>query len=156
VTNPDRVPGLIEPIRLSTRVRKGIEETFELFALNMTAWWPLDRFSFAVDRALEVHMEPFEGGRFYEQYRDGEEHQIGEVLRWDPPLGLTFTWRHKDWAAPTEIDVRLTAEDATVTRVEIEHRSWERLGSAGIQMRDEYLNGWPTVIACFTHAAGAA
>lgn len=156
MTSPGHVPGLIEPIRLSTRVRRGIEETFELFALSMTAWWPFDRFSFAVDRALEVHLEPFEGGRFYERYRDGQEHQIGEVLRWDPPSGITFTWKHADWAAPTEIDVRLIAEGTTSTRVELEHRSWDRLGAVGVQIRDQYLSGWPTVLACFTRAAGAA
>ena len=43
-----------------------------------------------------------------------------------------------------------------VTRLEIEHRAWERLGEAGPDNRDGYANGWPTVIACFADYAGQA
>jgi uncharacterized protein YndB with AHSA1/START domain len=149
-------PETIEPIRITTRVRRSVDDAFELFARNTTAWWPLDRFSFDTARSCEVHLDPFEGGRFYERYQDGDEFQIGDVLRWEPPSRLTFTWKHHDWAAPTEIDVVFTAEQATVTRVELEHRAWERLGPLGRKNRDGYANGWPAVLSCYTTLAGAA
>ena len=103
-----------------------------------------------------VILEPFVGGRFYERYDDGEEHTIGEVLAWDRPRAVTFTWRHDEWVAPTEVTVRFVAEDGSVTRVEVEHRAWERLGTAAGESREQYANGWPTVLACFARVAGEA
>jgi hypothetical protein len=36
-----------------------------------------------------------------------------------------------------------------LTRVELEHRAWERLGPTAERMCEMYNNGWPTVITCF-------
>ena len=54
-------PETIEPIRITTRVRRSIDDAFELFARNMTAWWRLDRFSFDTARSCEVHLDPLRG-----------------------------------------------------------------------------------------------
>jgi hypothetical protein len=75
----------VDPVRVEARVRRSIDDAFDLFTRDVGAWWPLDRASFGGDRALEVHFEPYVGGRFYERYTDGEEHTGGRVLRWDPP-----------------------------------------------------------------------
>ncbi len=155
MTSSSATPETIEPVRVSTRVRRNIDDTFDLFANNLTAWWPLDRFSFDLNRSFEIHLEPFVGGRFFERYSDGDEHTIGLVLQWDPPTVLAFTWQHDDWVAATEVEVRFIAEEAFITRVELEHRSWERLGAFARENRDGYANGWPTVIGCFTTIAGA-
>jgi uncharacterized protein YndB with AHSA1/START domain len=146
----------VDPVRVEARVRRSIDDAFDLFTRDVGAWWPLDRASFGGDRALEVHFEPYVGGRFYERYTDGEEHTAGRVLRWDPPNCVAFTWQHDEWPAPTEVDVRFVVEAALVTRVELEHRAWNRLGDRAAQMREMYNNGWPTVIGCFESLAGAA
>jgi uncharacterized protein YndB with AHSA1/START domain len=146
----------VEPVRMSVRVRRSIEDTFDLFTRGIGSWWPLDKASFGGERASELHMEPFVGGRFYERYIDGEEHTGGRVLRWEPPRLVAYTWQHDDWSAPTEVEVRFFEEDPSLTRVELEHRAWERLGPVAGQMRDMYNNGWPTVITCFASFAGAA
>ena len=146
----------IEPVRITVRVRRNIEDAFDLFTRDVARWWPLDRASFGGDRAHELHFEPFVGGRFYERYVDGEEHTSGRILRWDPPNCLAYTWQHNDWAGPTEVEVVFIAETLEVTRVELEHRAWDRLGDVAAQMRDMYRNGWPGVIGCFESLAGAA
>lgn len=156
VTTSGPIPGLIEPIRLSSRVSLGIDAAFDLFTREIAAWWPLDRFSFDTSRSMEVHIEPFVGGRFFERYSDGEEHTSGRVLTWNPPSEVVYTWTHSEWVAPTEVAVRFIAEDTLVTRVELEHRAWERLGIAAAESRDQYANGWPTVLACYEQAAGHA
>ena len=69
---------------------------------------------------------------------------------------VVFTWRNESWIASTEVHVRFIAEDTMVTRVELEHRAWERLASAGRVSREEYANGWPTVLQRFAGFAGAA
>ena len=156
MTSSDPPPLNVEPVRVTARVRRGIEDAFDLFTRDMGRWWPLDRASFGGDRAYEIHFEPFVGGRFYERYTDGEEHTGGRVLRWDPPRRIAYTWQHNDWAEPTEVEVRFIAEAPGLTRVEVEHRNWDRLGPLAVQMRDMYENGWPTVMGSFESVAGAA
>jgi uncharacterized protein YndB with AHSA1/START domain len=146
----------VEPVRMTVRVKRNIEDAFDLFTREVGSWWPLDKASFGGDRASELHFEPFVGGRFYERYIDGEEHTGGRVLHWEPPTLVAYTWRHDDWSEPTEVEVRFIEEGPMVTRVELEHRAWERLGPAADRMRDMYNNGWPTVISCFASFAGAA
>jgi hypothetical protein len=64
MTPPDPRPANIEPVRVTVRVRRGIEDAFDLFTRDVGQWWPLDRASFGGDRAHELHFEPFVGGRF--------------------------------------------------------------------------------------------
>jgi uncharacterized protein YndB with AHSA1/START domain len=146
----------VEPVRITVRVRRNIVDAFDLFTTDIGSWWPLDKASFGGDRASELHFEPFAGGRFYERYIDGEEHTGGRVLRWEPPRLLAYTWQHDDWSAPTEVEVRFFEEEPSLTRVELEHRAWERLEAVAHRMRDMYNNGWPTVMTCFASFAGAA
>ncbi len=156
MTHSEPSPPAVEPVRVMVRVRRNIEDAFDLFTRDIGLWWPLDKASFGGDRACELHLEPFVGGRFYERYVDGEEHSGGQVLRWEPPRLVAYTWQHDDWPAPTEVEVRFIEEEPSLTRVELEHRAWEQLGPVAGRMRDMYRNGWPTVIACFTSFAGPA
>lgn len=146
----------VDSIRITVRVRRSIAAAFDLFTRDVGAWWPLDKASFGGERASELYFEPFVGGRFYERYIDGEEHTGGRVLRWEPPRLLAYTWQHDEWSAPTEVEVRFFEEEPSLTRVELEHRAWERLGPIADQMRNRYTNGWPGVMACFASFAGTA
>src|SRR5258708_29646194 len=146
----------VEPVRMTVRVSRNVEDAFDLFTRDIGSWWPLEKASFGGDRASELHMEPFVGGRFYERYIDGEEHTRGRVLRWEPPRLVAYTWQHDDWPAPTEVEVRFFEEEPSLTRVALEHRAWERLGLGPERMRDVYNNGWPTVMTSFASFAGAA
>ena len=144
--------GLVEPIRTEVLVRRSPEDAFSLFTTRMTAWWPTQRFTFGPGRSHEVLMEPYVGGRFYERYLDGDEFTIGEVLAWEPPRRVVFTWRGR-WTAPTEVTVQFTAEEPLVTRVQLLHSHWERLGDDGLMRRNEYANGWPAVLAAFVESS---
>jgi uncharacterized protein YndB with AHSA1/START domain len=146
----------IDPVIVTARVKRNIEDAFDLYTREVSSWWPLDRFSFGGDQALSLHFEPYVGGRFFERFRDGREHTTGRILAWEPPRRFVYTWKHDDWSADTEIEVRFVAEADDLTRLEIEHRAWERLGEAGPENRDGYANGWPTVISCFADYAGKA
>ncbi len=56
---------------------------------------------------------------------------------------------------PTEVEVRFFDEDP-LTRAELEHRAWDRLGPDAERTSEMYKNGWPTVITRFAPFAGAA
>jgi len=69
------------------------------------------------------------------------------VLTWEPPARVVIAWHvSPDTPAPTEVEVRFTP-DGEGTRVDLEHRNWERAGEAGAGMRDGYDSGWDAVLA---------
>ena len=146
----------IEPVRLTARVRRSIDDAFAIFTARMDEWWPLETHTFGPGRSRHIVLEPRVGGRFFERFADGEEHTAGHVLVWQPPELVVFTWQHDDWVAATEVHVRFVAEDSNVTRIEVEHRAWERLGRAGAESREEYANGWPAVLRHYAATAGPA
>lgn len=139
----------IEPIRMSARVRRPIVDAFRLFTEEIGSWWPVQT-HYARGPVVGMVFEGRVGGRIYEQCADGESVAVAEVLLWEPPHRLILSWHPSVLpTTPTEIEVRFFSEDAHATRVELEHRGWERLGARAHQQRTAYLNGWPTVWGCF-------
>ena len=49
---------------------------------------------------------------------------IGHITRWEPPEGLSYTWRAPDWKGDTLIDVQFETV-AGGTRVTVRHSGWE-------------------------------
>jgi hypothetical protein len=43
--------------------------------------------------------------------------------------------------------------DGDGSRVELEHRGWERLGEAAAEAREGYDTGWDTVLGLYASAA---
>src|SRR5215216_711074 len=92
------------------------------------------------DRRLEAGV----GGRLYERWHDGHEADWARVLAWEPPARLLLSWQpNPDRPAPTEVEVRFVPLEPDHTRVELEHRGWERLGDQGPESRAGYERGWP-------------
>ena len=44
------------------------------------------------------------------------------------------------------MEIRFIAQGAAVARIEIEHRGWERLGSAAGEWRERNRVGWQTLL----------
>ena len=149
----------IEAIRKSLVVNCSPERAFEVFT-EIGSWWPVHTHSISVmDDGTEppetAVMEPGVGGRLYERTRDGKELSWGKVLAWEPPSRLVIEWKvNPDAVAPTEIEVRF-APEGDGTRVELEHRGWERLGEAALESRTSYEGGWNGVLAGYEAAANA-
>jgi uncharacterized protein YndB with AHSA1/START domain len=126
-----------------------VEQAFETFTERLGEWWPTDTHSIGHDRVEAVILEGAVGGRLFERHFDGEEASWGRVLAWEPPTRLVLEWRvNEEWPAPTEIEVRFSAE-GDGTRVELEHRGWERLGASAAESSANYNKGWDVVLAPF-------
>jgi len=94
------------------------------------------------------------GGRLYETGNDGSETVWGEILKWDPPKGLAFSWHPgRDAQNATEVEIRFE-QVADGTRISLEHRRWEQMGEKAAQMRDAYDSGWTLEIDRYVAAAG--
>jgi uncharacterized protein YndB with AHSA1/START domain len=140
-------------IRKSIRVRVPAETAYRVFTAELGSWWPLASKSVSQEEAETVVVEPGVGAHVYERARGGEEHRWGEVLAWDPPMRFAFSW-HPGRAPESaqEVDVRFTTIDDG-TRVELEHRGWDRLVGPGGEIPDHFDSGWDEALALYVETA---
>ena len=153
---------MIEPIRASVTVDCAQERAFRFFTERMDTWWPLDVHSIAVDdrdgtvKAEAVVVEGREGGRIYEVMSDGAEGSWGTILAWEPPSRVVIAWKpNTSDNPPTELEITFVPRGER-TRVDLEHRGWERLGELAEAARGGYGEGWMGTLERYASAAGTA
>ena len=145
------------PIRRSIDVEADRDRTFRVFVDRLAEWWPLDPFSAGGSaRIATVTVDRHVGGTVTERWHDGTTHDWGTLLAWDPPAGLTMTWNVT--GTPTEVELRFVALAETRTRVDLEHRGWDRLtrGELGEDCAlpggytgGAFTRGWATILDAF-------
>lgn len=103
---------------------------------------------------VEVVFEPRVGGRIFERTPSGDEIEWGEITAWDPPRRVGYLWHiATDRASATDVEIVFVEAGAGATRVEIEHRGWERLGEArGASWREANQGGWNGVLPAYRQA----
>jgi len=144
---------MIEPIRLAYEVACPVEHAFTTWTERTSTWWPASHTVTAAED-LQITFEPRVGGRIFERTSAGEEHDWGEITAWEPPRRLGYLWHLRaDRADATDVEITFVAIDASRTRVEIEHRGWDRLGAAGEARRDGNRAGWASLLPHFIEAA---
>jgi uncharacterized protein YndB with AHSA1/START domain len=95
---------------------------------------------------------------------DGTDITIGHVRIWQPSERLVVSWEiSADWKPDarvdfaSEVEVRFLVETAPSTRVELEHRNFERMGATpGEKMRQQVDGGWPALLDLFAKQAASA
>jgi len=148
----------IAPVKKCITVNAPQAHAFDVFTKGIDRWWPKTHGigEGAVKRSI---IEPFTGGRWYAEYENGNDVVNGHVLAWEPPARVVFSWEisaawKPDSKVASEIEVNFIAEDANVTRVELEHRNFEALGEeGGKKMRGDVDGGWPGLMDLFKKAA---
>jgi uncharacterized protein YndB with AHSA1/START domain len=132
-------------------VEAPLERAFRVFVEQFDKIKPREHNMLAADVA-ETVLEPRVGGRVYDRGVDGSECQWGEVLAFEPPDRLSFSWLigvtwqpETDPSRASEVEVRFTAETPERTRVELEHRHLDRHGDGwqGMRAGVEAEDGWP-------------
>lgn len=124
----------------TVRVDAPLAVAFEVFIGQ--AWWPVATHHLAQPAGVEVVLEPFQGGRWYERGADGTETQWGTVLAWQPPHRLLLTWQvsaewtyEEDPGRGSQIEITFTAEGPGTTCVVLAHRHLEGYGPESERMR---------------------
>ncbi|MEO8469071.1 MAG: SRPBCC family protein [Chloroflexota bacterium] len=143
---------MIEPIRLEFEVACPVDRAFEVWTGQIATWWPKDHtVSSEVD--LVVVLEGRAGGRIFERRTNGLEHDWGIVTIWEPPNRLGYSWHlNREPTDATDVEVRFLPLGIDGTKVEIEHRGWERLGAGGEDWRDRNYGGWSTLLPHYRKA----
>jgi uncharacterized protein YndB with AHSA1/START domain len=146
----------IAPVRKSIVVNATPQEAFEIFGRGVDRWWPKSK-GIGLKPIRESIIEPRVGGRWYTVHEDSEEVTVGHVRVWEPGVRMTFGWEISAKWRPearielaSEVEVVFVAESEGRTRVNLEHRQFERMGAAnGQKMRDSVDGGWPGLLELF-------
>ena len=152
MNDPRPIAITIAPVKKSVRVNTRQARAFEVFTASLGRWWPKKTFGTAP--LQRIVFEPFVGGRWYEVDGNGSEITVGRVLAWEPPHRFVVTWEVScswklDPGVGSEVEVRFIAEGEDATRVELEHRLFERMGEPGANIREEVDGGWLDLLHLF-------
>lgn len=131
-------------LAVSFEVRCSLDHAFTTWTSRIGAWWPRDH-TMSGQPDAAIFLQDGVGGRIFERTADGREYEWGEITGWDPPHHLTFSWRLGGTPVPTEVEIRFLAS-GEATRVEIEHRGWERMAEAADTWRERNRLGWQSLI----------
>ena len=149
----------IAPVRKTVTVQTTPDQAFEVFTARIDRWWPKTH-NIGTAPIRETIIEPFVGGRWYTKCEDGTDVVVGHVRVWQPAERFVVGWEiNAQWkpdarvALSSEVEVRFLAEGSG-TRVELEHRNFERMGAVdGETMRNNVNGGWPTLLELFAKEA---
>lgn len=148
----------IAPVRKSVVVQATPHKAFDVFTTGIDRWWPKSH-GIGSTPLRESIIEPFVGGRWYTKCEDGTDVTVGHVLVWQPGERLVVTWEiSAAWkpdarvAFASEVEVRFLDDSNGRTRVELEHRNFERMGAVdGETMRNNVDGGWPGLLDLFAN-----
>lgn len=150
----------VAPVRKSVIVDVSPAEAFEFFTARIDRWWPKTH-GIGSTPLRESVIEPFVGGRWFSRHEGGEEVTVGHVREWIPGKRFVFGWEiDADWKPESrlqfssEVEVNFIALPDGRTRVEVEHRNFEKMERGAEKMRESVDNGWPGILGLF--AAGLA
>ncbi|MER5702270.1 SRPBCC family protein [Micromonospora sp. NPDC002296] len=141
-------------LRSSLLVPASAERAFAVFTGALTDWW-VREYTWSGPAALaELGIEPRAGGMLYEIGPYGFRSDWGRVLTWDPPRRLVFSWQIgpdrvpvPDPAQASEVEVLFLPEGPERTRVEVEHRHFDRHGEAAEGYRQALTAGWHELLS---------
>ena len=138
----------LAPVTRTALVRCSPERAFEAFTVQIAGWWPLSTHSVYGGDAATVG---FVEGQIVERSNEGRTNVWGQVLTWEPPDQLSFTWHPgRDDGQRTQVTVTFRPE-GDGTRVDLEHIGWEVFGEDAEATRATYdgAKGWTGVFTSF-------
>jgi len=153
----------IAPVRKSIVVQATPQRAFDVFTTGVDRWWPKSH-GIGATPVVRSIIEPFVGGRWYTRHEDGSDIVVGHVQAWEPGALFTVSWEvSATWkpdprtAFASIVEVRFTAEANGQTRVDLEHREFERMGEKdGNTMRGGVEGGWTGILALYAGAVNNA
>jgi uncharacterized protein YndB with AHSA1/START domain len=135
-----------EPVVKSVRVECPIHDAFVTFTARIDLWWPIAHRRFP-DSVMVL--EPWTGGGFFEKAQDGQEARLGNVVRYEPPHALAYTWYPGAIEKPTLVQVSFVQEPGAVL-VTVTHAEGESaLGGEWPRRALRFKGSWEQVLPAF-------
>lgn len=165
IANPDgfRQEVATYSLRTTLRVPAEPERAFAVFTSGLSDWW-VKEYTWSGPQALiDIGIEPWANGMAYEIGPHGFRTDWGRVLAWHPPRRLVFTWQIGPDRAPvpdparaSEVEVHFRPDGRGHTRVDVEHRGFDRHGADAEGYREALTAGWHELMSRYaaTIAAG--
>lgn len=142
---------MIDPIVLEFEVSAPIDHAFATWTERCALWWPRSH-SMSQAEGFDVVFEPFVGGRVYERGPDGEEHDWGKIIEWDPPRRLEYWWHiFLDREKATMVSVTFTS-GLSGTMVRLENSGFEVFGDGAGERMERVGGAWTGIIEQYRDA----
>jgi len=145
------------PVRKSIVVHASALDTFDTFIEEVDAWWPRTH-HIGKSPMRRIIIEGRPGGRCYSEQMDDTQCDWGRVLVIEPPHRLVLAWQithtwgyQPDIGKSSEVELRFVPLAAETTRVELEHRYFDRHGAGAEAMKTsvDMPNGWSLILSLF-------
>lgn len=143
-------------VRSSIEVAAPPDHAFTVFTAGIDRWWTRSH-HVQSGELKEIGIDPFVGGRMWEENDAGEVCTWGQVLAWEPPAMFAFSWLiGPDWGIPapdargSRVTVTFTAVP-TGTLVELVHDRLDVHGPGWEDVRRGVGSegGWPAGLRQF-------
>lgn len=143
-------------------VEAGAPATFDIFTRHLGDWWPL-AYTFSGPAFAGAWIDAHAGGTWHEQNAAGELLPWGAVRIFQrvERLVLAFAIGPQRRPAPghaaSEVDIRFQDAGTGLTRVQVEHRDFDRHGDGATTVREgmDSPHGWPLILAALRRWIGA-
>jgi uncharacterized protein YndB with AHSA1/START domain len=151
----------VAPVVKSITVKASVEHAFRVFTEGFDTWWPREH-HIGKSPMKKAIIEGFVGGRCYNEQTDGTDCPWGSILAWDPPHRFVMAWQitpqwqfEPELSKSSEVEVTFTPLADGTTRVDLEHRHFERHGEGGDSMRTMVDGGmgWQALLGLFAAKA---
>ena len=137
-------------VRTTVDVSVPPDRAFEVFTTGIDSWWTRAHHVQA-GVLRQIGVDPYVGGRMWEENDAGEVCTWGRVLTWSPPREFAFSWLiGPDWAVPgpDAAGSRVTVTfvpTTTGTSVTLIHDQLDAHGPGWETVRDGVASdgGWP-------------
>ncbi len=142
-------------IKKDLTVEASQETAFKVFTEKMDLWWPRTHHVGACPMR-ELVLEAKHGGRWYSKHEDDSEVDIGYVQTYQPYDLFVLAWQvnsdfRYDPEMITEVIIQFIPEGPKTTRVKLEHRDLQKLGSGKtVESMDQ---GWGMIMELYKQQA---
>ncbi len=149
-------------IRHAVTVELPPEEAFARFVDDLRHWWPSE-YTWSQSALVEIAIEARYGGKCFEIGPHEFRCDWGRILEFQPPRRLVLSWQISPRREPvpdgrraSEVEFRFEGERKGVTRVELEHRGFERHGDGAQDYRAALASdqGWPYILGRYAAVDG--
>ena len=151
-------------VKAAVTVKVSQAKAFEVLTQQYASWVPDGQY-LGAQRPAVVVIEPRKDGRFFERAADGTEMDWGRVRAFESPSRFVFGWHlNTNWqfvpdpAQASEVEVRFIPDGSAATRIELEHRHFDRHGDGAEGLRAAVASegGWPLTLQSFAKACEEA